>query len=440
MKIIKIIRYELIILCLVLITLAGCRPPADNYLQMAKIYQSQGRPAFAYKVLKDYLRLNPSARLDGELLDLSREIYSPDSGFLSNSDWERGAISKDEFLKSYLLQTIQKMEKYEDEYSHLKMTWDDNGSDIEAREFFPITVVMDRDILGVVFITLDDYLILLEDVSIMYKDYLYYQNPYLISGILLGIKGHYKEAVEQFRDAISLDPGNAKVYNNLGITFFKMNKLEEAIDCFLTALELQPNNIFAHNNLGLAYLKLGENMKAEEQFKRTLSSEPYNLPAHFFLGHIYYKEGKFSRTERYYREANDINSTLPQVNYALGRVMIGLGKWERAIDYFQKTLALDKTNLRAYVSLGGIFTRQEMYKEAEDIFHKAIDMDPDYAPAYYNLACVCALQQKKLAAIHNLKKALEKGFSDYKLIRKDKELANIRGEPGFVELMDKQSK
>lgn len=438
MKVSQKHRYCLISLVLALTVLVGCRPPAEDYLRMAEIYQAQGRHSSAYSALKNYLYLHPSARLDGELLDLSRGIYSPVSGFSSDSDWEEGSISKDEFLKSYLRQTIQKMEKYEDEYSHLKMTWDDNGSDLHAREFFPITVVMDRDVLGVVFITLDDYIVLLEDVSIMYKDYLYYQNPYLISGIMLGMKGHYQEAAEQFREAILVDPGNAKAYNNLGITFFKMEKFEKASDCFLNALELQPNNIFAHNNLGLTYLKLGENMKAEEQFKRTLSGDPFNFPAHFFLGHLYYMEGKFSRAERYYREADDINSTLPQVNYALGRVMIGLGKWERAIDYFQKTLALDKTNLRAYVSLGGIFTRREMYMEAEDMFHRAIDLDPDYAPAYYNLACLCALRNKKRAAIHNLKKALEKGFDDRDLLLNDTELDNIRDEPAFMKLMKKQ--
>ena len=420
---------------LALTIIAGCRPPAENYLRMAEIYQAQGRPSAAYNALKKYLRLNPSARVDDELLNLSRGIFSPVSVFPTDSDWEREPLSKDEFLKSYHRQTVQRMKEYEEEYSHLKMTWDEKGSDLHSPDFFPITVVMGRNVLGVVFITLDDYIVLLEDVSMMYKDYLHYQNPYLISGILLGIRGLYKEAAEQFREAIRLDPDNAKAYNNLGITFFKMEKFEEGRDYFLKALKIQPDNIFAHNNLGLTYLKLGENEKAEEQFKRTLFKEPYNLPAHFFLGYLYYQEGKFSRAERYYREANDIDSSLPQVNYALGRVMIGLGRWERAIDYFQKTLALDKTFLKAYVSLGGIFNRKEMYREAEDMFLKAIELEPDYAPAYYNLACACALRNKKRAAIHNLKKALEKGFADRALLLHDKELDNIRDEPAFRELM-----
>jgi tetratricopeptide (TPR) repeat protein len=405
---------------------------------MAEIYQSQGRPTAAYKALKNYLLLNPSARLDEELQNISRGIYSSPSVFPNDSGWEQDQLNKDEFLKSFLRQTVQKMKEYEDEYSHLKMTWDEKESDDHSPDFFPITLVMGENVLGVVFVTMDDYIVLLEDVSIMYKDYLHYQNPYLISGILLGMKGHYQEAAEQFQEAIGIDPTNAKAYNNLGITFFKMGKFEDSRDYFLTALELQPGNIFAHNNLGLTYLKLGANKKAEEQFKCTLFAEPHNLPAHFFLGYLFFQEGRFSQAERYYRNANDIDSSLPQVNYALGRVMIGLGKWEWAIDYFQKAIALDKTFLKAYVSLGGIFTRKKMYQEAEDMFNKAIELEPDYAVAYYNLACAFAVQNKNREAINNLEKAIKRGFSDRDLIQQDKELDNIRTDPAFVKLLIEQ--
>ena len=56
--------YGLISLVLLLVIIVGCSRPADNYLRMAEIYQAQGRPSAAYNALKNYLRLNPSARLD----------------------------------------------------------------------------------------------------------------------------------------------------------------------------------------------------------------------------------------------------------------------------------------------------------------------------------------------------------------------------------------
>ena len=130
MNIIKEIRYGLISLVLVLVTFVGCSPPADNYLRLAEIYQAQGKPAAAYNALKDYLRLNPTARPRDELPELSREIdFSVYSG-PSNSDLEEVSFNRDKFLKSYLRQTVQKMKEYEKDYSHLKMTWEDKGSDL----------------------------------------------------------------------------------------------------------------------------------------------------------------------------------------------------------------------------------------------------------------------------------------------------------------------
>jgi tetratricopeptide (TPR) repeat protein len=76
-----------------------------------------------------------------------------------------------------------------------------------------------------------------------------------------------------------------------------------------------------------------------------------------------------------------------------------------------------------------------MYPEAEEILRQAIEMEPDYGPAYYNLACVQALQDQREAAIKNLRKAVEKGFTDRAFILNDPDLASIRDDPAFRELI-----
>ena len=46
----------------------------------------------------------------------------------------------------------------------------------------------------------------------------------------------------------------------------------------------------------------------------------------------------------------------------------------------------------------------------------------------YNLACVCALQNKKKEAIAALEKAVALGYDDYRNVKTDKDLVNIRKE------------
>ncbi len=435
MKISKNNRYSLIILSIILIILPACRPPADNYLRMARIYRAQGREGDYYNAIKHYRQLNPSAGPNDMGTTGPQPTFSDSGESHSISEGsDRAAL-----LRAYLFQTMEKVEKYEESYTLLDITREEERRDSSPRDIFPIIVSMDQGVLGVLFLTPRDYLYLLEGVGLYYRDRLHYQNPFLISGVMMGMRGRYEDAAAQFQEAVRLDPLNIRAYNNLGITYFKMGRFNDAVECFLKVLEISSGNIFARNNLGLTYLKLGDNSSAEESFKRVLMIEPFDLAANYLLGYLFYTEGKFQRAWRYYRAADEINPTLAWINYALGSVMVKLEKMYEAVDYFQKSLTLDPGFLKAYVSLGAVYTHEKMYPEAEQKFQQALDLDPDYAPAYYNLACVSALQNKKRAALDNLKKALKKGFKDYGLLLKDKELDNIRDEPAFVELLDKRS-
>ncbi len=57
------------------------------------------------------------------------------------------------------------------------------------------------------------------------------------------------------------------------------------------------------------------------------------------------------------------------------------------------------------------------------------------AHAYYNMACALALAGKREAALDALKNAIEAGFYDWQHLEKDEDLASIRGEARWKELM-----
>ncbi len=431
----SIFLYRFSLLTAILLALAGCRPPAENDLYISRIYQAQGQAGKAYNFWKRYAKAVPEVQRDQKLVEISPAVTP-----LRASDGPLYAavgpeIGREEIFQRYQEESRRKLEEYEDAYSQSSIREWDEAAPGPTSDIFPITVVIDRDVLAVALINLDDYLVLLEDVSIMYKDHLHYQNPYLMSGVMLGIRGFYQEAIVQFREAITLDPGNARAYNNLGITFFKLGDFALARDNLLQALKLEPDNIFARNNLGLVYLKLGEKDKAEEDFRRVLTRDPFNLAANFYLGFSYYQSGDWERAERVYREINIANPELAQVNFALGSVMVRLEEWDQAIDYFQKTLSLEGSYYQAYVSLGAVYNRKKMYSEAEESLLQAIDLEPDYGPAYYNLACIQAQRGEKSAAIASLKKAVEKGFVDREFILSDSDLEAIRAEPEFSALI-----
>ncbi len=62
---------------------------------------------------------------------------------------------------------------------------------------------------------------------------------------------------------------------------------------------------------------------------------------------------------------------------------------------------------------------------------KMIEMQPENFVGYYNIACVYSLQNKVDESAKWLEKAIERGFSNWGLLRTDEELQNLRQSPGF---------
>ncbi|MEZ0230983.1 MAG: redoxin domain-containing protein [Planctomycetota bacterium] len=66
--------------------------------------------------------------------------------------------------------------------------------------------------------------------------------------------------------------------------------------------------------------------------------------------------------------------------------------------------------------------------------------------AHYNTACALALSGKRDAALEALKQAIDAGFYDWQWLEKDEDLASVRGEPRWKELvmslrgLDKEAK
>ena len=78
----------------------------------------------------------------------------------------------------------------------------------------------------------------------------------------------------QFKEVIKLDPNASNAFNNLGLAYLGINKLEEAITAFQTAIKLEPTVAFFHNNLGDAYYRQGKFEQAISEWKLAIELEP----------------------------------------------------------------------------------------------------------------------------------------------------------------------
>ncbi len=89
----------------------------------------------------------------------------------------------------------------------------------------------------------------------------------------------YERAAERFRAYVGLAPGSAAAWNNLGICYKKLDRLEMAVSAFERSIECDQNLLSAYFNLALAHIELGSLSQAVVNIDKALplSRAPYKV-------------------------------------------------------------------------------------------------------------------------------------------------------------------
>ncbi|MBM3984421.1 MAG: hypothetical protein FJ296_01830 [Planctomycetes bacterium] len=112
-------------------------------------------------------------------------------------------------------------------------------------------------------------------------------------------------------------------------------------------------------------------------------------------------------------------------------------------DILDPTLDSDRFPNLAYrrqvvFDIGYHFQQFDDFANAARWFRLLTDALPGHREtrwAHYNLACIAALQQRSDEALAHLEAAWAVGFSDVRWLLEDGDLASLRGQPGFLDLV-----
>jgi hypothetical protein len=90
-------------------------------------------------------------------------------------------------------------------------------------------------------------------------------------------KGNFPGAVDAFTSATLIEPGNAKFWSYLSLSFTKFpDRLKDAEGALSKAIGLEPDNADHYVNLGLIYLRQDMKKMAREMFEKALKLCPEN--------------------------------------------------------------------------------------------------------------------------------------------------------------------
>ena len=165
-------------------------------------------------------------------------------------------------------------------------------------------------------------------------------------GYVAALRGDYEDAIENYRQAISLDDTYLEAMLNAAEVYVHpLGDYDEAIRLCEQALDLAETDDETVDALLLcfdAYLGKGDMPRAEELCSR-FPSGPFDNPTHTFLvGRAFFEVEKIGRAAELIEESVKANPSNPDAYYYLGLIHDERGNVEEATRAFLRSRELDQ--------------------------------------------------------------------------------------------------
>jgi len=168
-------------------------------------------------------------------------------------------------------------------------------------------------------------------------------------GATLARLNRLPEAVVRYREASVLDPNNADIHHNLGCALEQLHRLQEAVVCYRRATELNPRADVSYNNMANSLHALGLFDEAHEAYRHAIRIAPDNT--------VYYRnfvqskrltvdDPCFIMMEQLLQRAQTLSlESQAQLHFAYGQALSDVGRDAPAFEHFLQANALKRPSV-----------------------------------------------------------------------------------------------
>ena len=294
-------------------------------------------------------------------------------------------------------------------------------------------------------------------------------------GLIHSGTGRYQEAVQNFNQALEVDPTNADAYrgmarayeaqkllekaeatykraielkpdywagyNELGSFYYRHERYKEAAAQFRQVVALTPDNYRGYNNLGAIYYLLERWPDAREMFEKSLSlHNSYNVASN--LGTLYFIEGKYSEAARMYEAALKLNNkdqliwgNLASAYYwAAGERQKSQKFYRKAIELAEEQRNVNPRDSELLSQLAGYYAMIGDRTKALACLDQSLQISPDDAQIMFHTGTTYEQLGEREQAIDWIVKAIENGYSKSE-IEHQPELRKLLADARLKELL-----
>jgi Tfp pilus assembly protein PilF len=165
------------------------------------------------------------------------------------------------------------------------------------------------------------------------------------------------------RPGEGIDPKDAAVER--GLRFLGEGKPSFAMGAFREALDLDPDDARAHYGLGRVFVETGYLEGAEREFRRAAATRSGYAEAHVGLASLAFRSGRFDEAERELREAKRLGAGgSAQALHLDGRLAERRGSLDEAEARYREALTASPEDAEVRLSLVDLLLASGRYAEA----------------------------------------------------------------------------
>ena len=224
----------------------------------------------------------------------------------------------------------------------------------------------------------------------------------------------FAQAIEGFRKAAEQDPNDRESIEMLGVSLFRMGRIQEAIPLLEKArVGVERANVDPNYVLAICYADVQRYDDARHAFATQYGFDPDSAEAHLLAGRMFLRRELRDQAGVEGTKALTINPTIPLAHELLGEVALAKGDTETAIHEFEEERKLNPLNADLYDRLGDAYLRNGQYTEAQQALNRAVLLEPNSTGPYILLGETFLKLKQPIQALHYLDRAVKMDPSNY---------------------------
>src|SRR5215475_6704707 len=208
-------------------------------------------------------------------------------------------------------------------------------------------------------------------------------------GRLLDDQGQSSQAIDEFKQALELDPNNSLIYSEMAESYLRNNRAAEAVDNANKAIQLDRDNIEAHKLLSTIYLQTISRANAQQpptvetinnaihEFEEIVRIDPTERQSFLMLGRLYQIKGDRDKATQIYKQFLGIEPGNEDGVTALAKLHMEAGNYKEAVDLLEQFIAQRPDSDGALQTLGEAYSDLQEYSKAADAYKRAAEINPD---------------------------------------------------------------